>query len=876
MAELTEKTGSAVEELQAARRRMCFLLDRGEDAGGLAEFHSEAMDGYFLKTVQESEAGRGLFRRGRHFAFIAVGGYGRRELCLESDIDLLILFDGRVPEQAGALAEDTLFPLWDLGLDLGYAVRSLSDCTALAMNDHEVLTSLMDARFLCGDSPLYLALMERFEKKVLKKQGASHVSWLRKRNAIREEGLGDSGHPMEPQLKDGSGGLRDYHSVIWYSRVLFPVRDPRDLEFSGILSHWEYQELNRCVRFILGVRNHLHRLSGRRNDRLHFHRQARLAPLLGYRDRDGIMAVERFLGDLHAAMASVKSIYRTFVSTHLEKNPRRKKHKPLPELPAGITIEGGSLHFVSATRIAREPMLMLKICERCAATGRPLSLEARRLVREFLHLVDESFRRRLESTEVFLKMLTHSHAFDALEQMLETGLLAAFVPEFSDVQNRVQFDAYHTFPVGRHLIETVRMLKSAGGGNHFLLLTIFSEIGDPSPLLLAALFHDLGKVGPGHAVLGVDITGRVLDRMGCSKEARAEVLFLVRCHLLLAETATRRDLGDEKVVVQCAQAIENVERLKMLYLLTWADSAATGPRAWNPWKANLVEELFFKVLHILETGEMAGPDASDLAESTFNGVRARLAGTMDENAVRTAFENMPPRYLLSVGAADICRHLELHGRLRILSAEGRPAAAVIEAVPDPEDGTWEVVVAAGDRAGLFADLAGVLTLNGIDVLSAHVYTWRDRTAVDIFRVSRPPDALNPWETWRRVEKDLNRAASGDLALSREVAGKRSTPILPPANVPPRPPRVTVDNDQSDFFTIIEVFADDKPGVLFDLAETLFQLRLDIRVARAATHADQIADVFYVCDIDGGKVEGAVRILEIKDTLLRRIVSDRQA
>ncbi|MFO8089914.1 MAG: [protein-PII] uridylyltransferase [Desulfatiglandaceae bacterium] len=860
----------ASEELQAARHELCKRLDRGGHDREIPAVYTDMVDRYFRTAVQESAAGSVLFGRRERFAFIAVGGYGRKELCMESDIDLLILFDRKVPGEARRLAGETIYPLWDLGLDPGYSFRALQGCLSLASNDYEVLTSLMDARFLCGDSQLYLALKERFENKILRRKSADYVRWFRQRNLSAGESSNNSDTLIEPNLKNGPGGLRDYHALLWCSKALFPVRDPRDLEFSGVLSEREYRELLDSVGFLLNVRNFLHLLSGRRNDRLHFNMQARIASLLGYKDRGGISAVERFLGDLHAEMASIRAVYRSFTLGYLKENPGPGKRGMVCNRPEGVAVEGGCLHFISAACIPCRRMLLLEICGYSAASGFPLSVEARRLVREFLCLIDEGFRNSPEAGKKFLEILMHPHASDALEQMMETGLLATFIPEFGDVQYRVQFDAYHMFPVGRHLIETLRVLVSTADGSHFLMRTIYSEIDDPLPLLLAALFHDLGKVGPGHAALGVDIVRRVLGRMNCADETTDDVLFLVRRHLLLAETATRRDLGDEKVVVRCARMVGSIRRLKMLYLLTWADSAATGSRAWNPWKAALVEELFFKALHILERGELAGHDADQVAEQTRAEVKRRLVDGFEPGEVDAAFELMPPRYLLSVKAVDICRHLELHRRFRTSGAGKLRRNVLMDAYGEPLDDTWQVVFAAGDRAGLFADLAGVLALNDVDVLSASAYTWGDGTALDIFRTGRLPDALDHDKTWRKVARDLAKVASGELALSRKIAKKRSGLLARLADIPSRPARVVVDNGQSDFFTILEVFADDKPGILFDLADTLFSLHLDIRVAKIATHADQIVDIFYVCEVEGGKVEDPDRIRGITDGILQRL------
>ncbi len=861
------KIGRASEDLLAARRRLCRQLDRAGEASGMPALYTEAVDRYFRMVVQESAAGKHLFGRGKRFAFVAVGGYGRKELCLESDIDLLMLFDRKVPAEARMLAEQTVYPLWDLGLDPGYAIRTLRGCMALASKDYEVLTSLMDARFLCGNSQLYLDMKERFENGLLRKRGTAYVKWFKERNRPHGEGTSVEDSLMEPDLKTGPGGLRDYHAVLWCSRALFPVRSPRDLEFSGILSEREYCELKQSVEFLLKVRNYLHRLSGRKKDRLHFDDQVKLASIMGYGDREGINAVEGFLGELHAVMASVRAVHRSFELSGLKLGAGAGEQKTRHMPPAGIGVESGCLHFISAAGIPRRSVLLLDIFVYSAKSGRPLSVDARRLIREFLDIVDEGFRRKPEAVQKFLEILMHPYAFNALEEMMETGLLASFIPEFGKVQYRVQFDAYHVFPVGRHSIETLRMLKSPAQADNFLMLTIYSEVDNRLPLLLAALFHDLGKVGPNHAVLGVDIVHRVLGRFCCSQKDSADILFLVRQHLLLAETATRRDLGDEKIVVRCAHLVGSTSRLKMLYLLTWADSAATGARAWNPWKAALVEELFFKLLHILERGELVGRNAEHAIEQKRAEVEKRLGPDFGHEDLEKAFELMPPRYLVSVKAGDICHHLKIHRRLRSVGGPG--SKVLMDASRESVSGTWKLVFAADDRAGLFADLAGVLALNDFDVLSASAHTWGDGAALDIFRVSWLIDTRDMDELWGKVKKDLEATMEGRLPLARQIAEKRSGLLASLRKLPSRPPRVRVDNRQSDFFTIIEVFADNEPGILYDLAHTLFGLNLDIRLAKIATHADQIADIFYVCDFDGRKVDDPDRISRITREILAR-------
>lgn len=852
--------------LESSKEQLVSLFSEGDISETFPQSYTELVDRYFRSFLEESETGHRLFRGKNPFALVAVGGYGRKELCLNSDIDILILFKSRLPSTAKKLAEELFYPLWDMGMDLGYGVRSIRDCIRLAADDFEVLTSLMDARFVGGDSPLFLSLVESVQDKIIKKKAGALKIWFEAKNKGRMDIFGDASYMLEPNLKEGIGGLRDYHQILWLSKAFFKIRTPRDLEFAGILSHKEYEALKEQLNFIWLARNRLHHLSGRKNDRLAFEYQEEIAKELGYRNKRGFLGVEQFLGDLHACMGAIKSLRRSFINTQLPGNRMKSRILPFP-FPKGIHISQGELEFDSATAIIKNPMLLLEIFEQAGALLFPLSMEAKRLAREFRYLVDESFINSRDAAISFGSLLENRYASHALDQLFETNLLEAFIPEFAPVKDRVQFDAYHTYPVGRHLLEAVKNLKELPRRKELLLLEIYSNLPDKEALILAALLHDIGKTGKDHSSRGAALAARILNRMGYPKKKVKMVSSLIRNHLLLAETATRRDLNDEKIIVDCAAMIGDVETLKMLYLLTWADSNATGPRAWNDWVANLVEELFFKVLHVLEKGELANPDNARRLRRKQSQIAGLMPEEIPESRLKNYFELMPPRYLLDSGAADISRHLEAVLELeKRFKTEGGNAFS-FSVKKEGTEGFWQITLMAADRPGLFSDFSGILALNNINIFSSCVYTWRNGIAVDIFRTGNLPDPLHIEDTWERVQRDLKMSLEGNLSIRKKLAKKASPSLLSVSKVPSRAPQVSVDNNSSDFFTIIEVFADDKPGVLFQLSRVLYELGLDIRVARIATKADQIADIFYVLDMEGQKVDEENDLAKIKETLL---------
>jgi [protein-PII] uridylyltransferase len=690
--------------------------------------------------------------------------------------------------------------------------------------------------------------------------------------------FGDSAYLLEPNLKEGIGGLRDYHHMLWLANAYVGLREPRDLVFLAKLSNKEYQELQQQVAFLLVVRNHLHHISGRKNDRVVFEYQEKIADRLGLLDHKQSRAVEQFMSTLHATMAAIKALTHSFIISHFPAQKLKHKGAQTGDFYPGLTLNKGELVFRSASDILKNSFLLLKIFENSARLGHPLSLEAKRLVREFLYLVDVPFRESAQVVNFFIKIMAEPwHTFETFDQMMEVGFLGALIPEFARVKNRVEFDAYHIYPVGMHTLHTVRYLKNVADENDILLKTLFKELLHPERLLLAGFFHDIGKIDKDHSSHGAEITRNILKRFDLNDKTIDDTCFLVRNHLVLVETATRRDLSDEKAIVQCARSIGSVERLKMLYLLTWADSRATGPKAWNEWIANLINELFFKVLHILERKELATRDASSRVAQTKSEVRSNSGSIINGNDLEYYFEVMPPRYLLNTPPKEIIRHLHLAEQLKKqqkntggTTGEHNNAIFIFASRRVKASDCWELTVLAMNRRGLFSNIAGVLALNNINILSADIYTWRDETAVDVLRVTNPPDDLFLQETWNKIQGDLKDVLTDSVSLASQLSEKASSAIITKIKKPSRPPQVIVDNDSSDFFTVIEVFADDHIGLLYRMTHTLFNLALDIHLARISTKGDQIADIFYVRDLDGQKVEEKNKVQVIKRTLLRQL------
>ncbi|MGD8958269.1 MAG: [protein-PII] uridylyltransferase [Desulfobacteraceae bacterium] len=877
MSNLTIKNGSADPAALLAQSRgellARFLEGRAPD---FLREHARLLDDYLRECFARSRIGPRMGIDKKPYAIVALGGYGRQEQCACSDVDLLLLFSKKVPTEAEVLIREIVYPLWDMGIEVGHATRSLKECIGLALNDYEVLTSLLDARFICGVSLLYSEMMEQVRKKILQRRSEQVVTWLIARNRERHRHFGDSAYLLEPNLKEGQGGLRDYHTMLWIARIKFNLRQPRDLEYYGCLSNAEYRNLRQSLAFIWGVRNRLHHLAGRKCDQLFFDHQIRLAEAMGYTRRNGQQPVELFMGELHGRMEFLKQQHRMFLYEQGYERllkPRSwlagKKKKPAQQTRfQGLDIHRGMLRVVSPQEVLRNPDLLMNIFEESARLKIPLSAEAKRLVTDFLDLVDAAFRSRAAVVKSFEKILvTQAPIFSVLNEMLNTGFLVRFIPEFKTIENRIQYDQYHLYPVDRHLLRSVRILKQFGTPEDptrdTLCGELYGELKNKRPLLWATLLHDVGKGQPsgGHSELGAQMIRRLLAEKNLKPADIDTAEFLVRHHLLLIKTATRRDINDEETAINLARTVRKADRLKMLFLLTVADSIATGPNAWNDWSFTLLRTLFLTVLGILEKGELASSRAVKVVRQKKEALLASAVDAAAAEALETLFRYMSPRYLLFVRVRDLLEHARLYDTLG-------QAPFVWQITKSAASGTRRVTICAQDRPGLFASIAGVFTLNGIDILDAQVFTWKNNTALDIFEVKPPPDQLFETERWERAAGHLRAALDGRLDLVAALEEKMAACRHDDQPITDRPVAVRVDNQSSSFFTIIEVYAYDFPGLLFSITNCLVKCGLDIWVAKIATQVDQVVDVFYVRDFDGQKVDDPEWLADIRKTIIQ--------
>ena len=866
-----QKTG----QLQQKTKRLIARLLKGKESDFLKQ-HARLLDDYFQQAFETSMVGPRMDISKNPYAIIALGGYGRKEQCIHSDVDLLFLFKKKVPREAENLIQEIIYPLWDIGLDVGYATRSLKECWTLAGKDYEVLTPLLDARFICGWSLIYANLLDELRQKIIVKKSRNIINWLVDNNELRHAHFGDSTYLLEPNLKEGQGGLRDYHTMLWIARIAFNARQSRDLEYLGLLSHEEFQILMRSIAFIWKVRNRIHYICGRKCDQLYFENQVKVARSLNYKKTNGQEPVERLMGELHGRMEALKQQHLVFLhELGYEKKRKRKRKSQKKSAVEGLeVIKWGMLNFDGPEAIIKKPELLMKMFEESARLKIPLSAEAKRLVKEFSHLVDETYRNSEPIVRSFERILVAPvPKFNVLNEMLNTGFLEKTIPEFGGIRNRIQYDEYHLYPVDKHLLRTVQTVKKFGTAKDSSLEPlcgkIYRNLKRKKLLLWAALLHDIGKgeSEEDHSAEGAQIVEEILTQKGLKPAKIETVIFLVKEHLLLIKTATRRDIHDEETAIACARKIKTIERLKMLYLLTVADSIATGPMAWNDWTATLLRGFFLKTLNVLEKGELATTQAVEVVAHKKTEIMRSARSPKAKKEIEALLGVMSPRYLLYMPAFEIQKHIRLFDDL---AADTSAFIWKIEHTADAN--TRSVTICAQDRPGLISKIAGVFTLNNIDILDVQIFTWRNKIALDIFKVKPPPDPILEDEKWNRTARDLGTALSDQLDLAAALKKKVRVYRHAKAGLNKKPHQVTVDNTSSSFFTIIEVFTYDFPGLLFSITDALYQCDLNIWVAKIATKADQVVDVFYVRDVNGQKVDSPDQVTAIKDAIIERLPS----
>ncbi len=860
--------------LDQGRERLLASHRSGVSGMEVVRAHGEMIDCLLRRLFDLAEEDGAPSSKGR-CAVVAQGGYGRAELNPYSDIDILFLYGWRAASYVEFVAHKILYPLWDAGLTVGHATRTVSECARHARRDQVIQTALVDARHVCGDEGLYRDLERMVWRQLKGGNGDRFVGTKINERDKRHQRHGESVFLLEPDIKEGQGGLRDIHTAMWIVRAKYGTVDLQDLPRKGLLERGDADALERGRDFLWRTRNELHFQAGRHQDRLTFESQEQAAQGLGFDREERLSEVETFMRAYYLHAEEVNRLSSLVIHRAVDHDPaqRRGPRSGRPLRP-GVRITERTLAVSHGNGVRRSPEELLDLFVDLQRYRLSLGQDSREIVRAWAGDMDGELSASAGANRRFLDILRGNEwIYETLLEMHRTGVLDALIPEFGRVRCMALHDLYHIYTVDQHLMRAVKEFERLRSGEFEDSLPRLSqlarEVERPEILILGILFHDIGKgQGGGHSELGRAMALQVAGRMGLNVDEQELLAFLVLHHLLLTGTAFRRDIRDEKTVLDLADTMATAANLKALYVLTYSDMKAVGPEVWNNWKGSLLEELFnhtHDVLEEREKGEFARPDGDLKVRRIQSRLMAQLGADHPADEVRREFvEAMPKRYFLTTPEEDMPFHYRL---LRRLGDEPFLAAVFHH----PEHGHSEVAICAHDQPGLFASIAGVFAAMELNVLSARINTRRDGLILDVFRISHQGRAEVVMDSgkWSRMELTLERVLQGKADVAGLVARSRSSwSRRRPVKVPTH---VRWDNAASDDFTIIEVYTQDRPGVLFAITYLLSKLGFAIHLAKISTDVDQVADVFYVADEEGRKVLDDSRLQALSDALHKDLV-----
>jgi [protein-PII] uridylyltransferase len=806
---------------------------------------------------------------GERLAIVAVGGYGRGELAPGSDIDLLFLLPYKRTPHTEQVVEYLLYLMWDLGLRIGHATRSVEECLRQAKSDLTIRTALLEARYLWGDQALFDELKRRFETDIVKGSAAQFVEEKLAERDARHKRVGDSRYQLEPNVKEGKGGLRDLHTLFWIAKYIYRTDDVGKLVELGVLSAEASQRFSRARHFLWTVRCYLHYLTGRAEERLTFDLQTEIGRLMGYTDHAGSRGVERFMKHYFLVAKDVGDLTRIFCAI-LEVDQKTKRRLSWIRWGssrrslAGFLVDGQWLTIPSDDFFQKDPVALLRLFHVAQQHELDIHPRALRAVSQSLRLINQELREDKEANRLLLEMLTsRKDPETTLRRMNEAGVFGRFVPDFGRVVAQMQYDMYHVYTVDEHTLFAIGILYKIEQGHLKdelpLATQLLATIVSRRALYLAVLLHDIGKGrGGDHSVIGEQIALKLGPRLGLSDEETETVAWLVRWHLLMSSTGFKLDTSDQQTIQNFVERVQSPERLKLLFVLTVVDIRAVGPKVWNGWKAALLRELYHRAIEVI-SGEVTGEGQKSRVAAAQAAVRPLLPDFSD--AEFTSFISRGyPFYWLSFDAATHARHARL-----VREAEATGAPLTVEKRVDAQRSVTEITLYTADHPGLFSRIAGALAVCGANIVDAKITTMSNGMALDTFWVQDATGApFDRPDKLARLAVVFENVLTGDLKLHRELARPPAFPRR--MQVFTVPPRVLVDNKASASHTVIEVNGRDRPGLLFELTRALTNLSLQISSAKISTYGEKVVDVFYVKDLFGHKVEHSTKLADIHRTL----------
>lgn len=804
---------------------------------------------------------------GERLTIMAVGGYGRGEMAPHSDVDIAFLTPLRQTPWCEQVIEAMLYFLWDLGLKVGHSSRSLDEMVRMARGDLTIRTAQLEGRYVWGDQALFDEAQARFRAEVVAGTERDFITEKLAERNERHKRLGDSRYVVEPNVKEGKGGLRDLHTLYWIGKYLHKVRDPSELVTVGLLTPAEYRKFRRAEEFFWAVRCHLHTITRRAEDRLTFDLQREVAARMQFADRPGKSAVERFMQYFFLQAKTVGHLTGLFLA-QLEEQSGKKQPRGLlagfrarRRMVGGYPVFGGRINVPANDWFADDPVRLLEIFALADSHGFELHPEAMRLAVRDARLVD-GLRGDRRANALFLDLLTsRKDPETALRWLNEAGVFGRFVPDFGRVNAQMQFDMYHHYTVDEHTIRAIGLLARIERGemkaDHPLATALIHKIVNRRALYVAVLLHDIAKGRRGdHSVLGADVALKLCPRFGLDEKETELVSWLVRHHLIMSATAFKRDLADWKTITDFVSQVQSIERLRLLALLTIVDIRAVGPGVWNSWKRQLIHELYEAAEERLRLGHVQHGRAERIAAK-----RQLVAERLGQRAglVETVGRQLGDAYWIAEPDDIIAMNL-----IHLDAAAGQ--ALDVHTQYYAARGATLVTVIAADHPGLFYRIAGGIHLAGGNIIDARIHTARNGMAVDNFLVQDPLGRpFSEDAQLARIRTMIGDALGGRIKLVPQLAAR---PLARPrADAFQVAPRVEFDNQASNRFTVIEVNARDRPALLNRLARALFEAKLIVHSAHIATYGERAADTFYVTDLLGEKVESAARLKQVEKRLL---------
>ncbi|MGB8622425.1 MAG: [protein-PII] uridylyltransferase [Paracoccaceae bacterium] len=807
---------------------------------------------------------------GERIAVLAVGGYGRGEMAPYSDVDLLFLTPYKMTPWAESVIESMLYMLWDLRLKVGHSSRTVKECLRLGRDDYTIRTALMEHRFLGGHAPLAEQLNDRLWNDLFSSTASDFIEAKLEERDERHRKQGGQRYMLEPNVKEGKGGLRDLQSLFWIAKYIHRVDHSAALVDLGVFTRAEYRNFVNAEDFLWAVRCHLHLIAGRAMDQLTFDMQVEVAERMGYTDHGGRRAVEHFMQDYFRHATHVGDLTRIFLTSleasHVKSAPsligllrRRKKVKK------GYVIVQNRLSVEDEKTFFDDKLNILRIFEEALRTGTLLHPDAMRLIAANLDVIDDSLRNDKEAQRIFLDLLLkHGNPERSLRRMNELGVLATFIPEFKPIMAMMQFNVYHHYTVDEHTIQCISELARIEREELEEQLPVSSGILreglNRKVLYVALLLHDIGKGRrEDHSVLGARIARKVAPRLGLKPDECETVEWLVRYHLLMSDMAQKRDISDPRTVRDFAKLVTTKRRLDLLTVLTVCDIRGVGPGTWNNWKAQLIRSLYRETADALENG----------LEALNRGARENEA----KKALREALKDWSKKDLrIETGrhygpywqGLQTDSHVVFANMLRDITED----EIRIDLKPDEDRDATRACFALADHHGIFSRLAGALALVGANVVDARTYTSSDGYATAVFWIQDAEGA--PYEASRlpRLRQMIDKTLAGEVIpreklADRDKLSKRERGFRFATSI-------TFDNEGSEIYTIIEVDTRDRPGLLFDLTRVLADSNIYIASAVIATFGAQVVDTFYVKDLFGLKLHSKSRQQALKKKLAQAI------